>query len=201
VPNYGIDPNGILIGDTVRYNYFPFVYPVRFIGQIFIGFELYYNLPQDTFALSVFPRSPNMDSSFIYYKMPNLNDSIHTDSVYSWYKTSAISESGLKLDIIPWFCSSVPGTVLPSPYTPVKQHYLINTAIYPNPTRGNITVMDGDICVPIQLEIYDISGKPIISEQIIPGQIINIGDLSSGIYIFRITDTEKVQYAKVILVK
>jgi len=204
VPDSGVDPNGIfsdsMNGKPFTYNYIPLINPVRFIGNIFIGIEIYYNIPQDTLALAVYPRLSQADDSvFVYYINNNVND-----STYLWYKDSALlttySYPGLKLDIIPWFCN-LPAAGLPPVPTQVKAPELSIVSVYPNPSSGFITVSDANTYVAKNLDIYNISGNLVKSVMIISGQVININDLSNGVYILKISDADKVQYAKIILVK
>lgn len=64
--------------------------------------------------------------------------------------------------------------------------------LYPNPTAGNFSVELGDIYTSIDVEMTDVNGKLIQSQQYKEGQLLNITiDEPAGIYLLTITSGDK----------
>ena len=78
-----------------------------------------------------------------------------------------------------------------------KRPEVIN--VYPNPTRGNLRVagLNGNG----EIEILNLSGKVVKAMNVAGSETINISDLNSGIYIVRITTTDKTYVSKIVLTK
>ncbi|MBC7863276.1 MAG: T9SS type A sorting domain-containing protein [Bacteroidia bacterium] len=75
----------------------------------------------------------------------------------------------------------------------------ISFSLYPNPSNGNCSVeFNSSYEKQIMLEIYDITGKLIVSEKQTVAQglttlRINIGEYEEGIYMIRLTDLLSLQ--------
>jgi len=82
----------------------------------------------------------------------------------------------------------------------VKENGLLNVKIYPNPTRGQLTIDNGQWRIN-SVEVFDVYGKKLASHQPIPSSShhkIDISHLLPGIYFLKI-ETEKGIFVKKVL--
>ncbi|NPA36368.1 MAG: T9SS type A sorting domain-containing protein [Chlorobi bacterium] len=71
--------------------------------------------------------------------------------------------------------------------------------VYPNPSRGTLRI--AGLLGTGQVEIMNMSGEVIKQMEVASSEMINISDLNSGIYIFRVKTADKTYVSKVILTK
>lgn len=73
---------------------------------------------------------------------------------------------------------------------------------YPNPASESITISSESILRNSMVELFDLSGK-IVRSYVIQGSEsthqLDLGDISSGIYIIRLSDAESTGYRKIII--
>ena len=62
----------------------------------------------------------------------------------------------------------------------------ISIDIFPNPTASNLTIVAPDDFTNGEIQLYDASGKLVISTAINERNYLNLSDLNSGIYFFRL---------------
>lgn len=62
-------------------------------------------------------------------------------------------------------------------------------SLYPNPTQGKITILS-DFAENVQVMVFDASGKALLKQQILSGEIIDLSTYEAGIYLFKV-QTEK----------
>lgn len=62
--------------------------------------------------------------------------------------------------------------------------------VYPNPAKDKIEI-SYEKCQKVNIEIFELTGKLILSEIIQTNEEFNISNLNSGIYLIKITDEEK----------
>jgi len=77
-------------------------------------------------------------------------------------------------------------------YTEIQENKIPEVSVYPNPTTGDLRIMNYDLRIE-HIEIYDVFGRKVFSNHLITSSfnyIINISYLPKGIYIIRI-QTEK----------
>lgn len=93
-----------------------------------------------------------------------------------------------------------------SPANPSSVESKLNTCrltVFPNPANEFIALQaDGLVNSVLQIELYDLSGKKIISQQILPGSTINYLDvrtLYSGEYLLKISDGKTENTTKVVI--
>ncbi|PLW92111.1 MAG: hypothetical protein C0592_12360 [Marinilabiliales bacterium] len=72
-------------------------------------------------------------------------------------------------------------------------------AIYPNPTRNDITIELLSNTNNSTIEIFDFSGRMIISETLYTTSVYSLGEYGSGIYLIKISDNTHVENFKVIV--
>jgi hypothetical protein len=77
----------------------------------------------------------------------------------------------------------------------VEQNELLELSIFPNPASDKVNITSNN---PIdRIEVYDISGKQV--KAIKSTNIIEVSDLNSGIYLFKIWIDEQVQTKKIVV--
>lgn len=92
------------------------------------------------------------------------------------------------IDDLSWTCYSTMG---------IDEQTLNNLSIYPNPVKGNtITISSNET---FQYKIYNILGKLITQGQTLNSNI-NVGELSSGVYIIKLSNGKK-QFTKKLIKK
>jgi len=70
--------------------------------------------------------------------------------------------------------------------------------IFPNPSTSNFITITSSIHEDIDIEVYDIFGKHILSQKVIYN-ILDVSDLHSGIYLLKISQKEKTTTKKLIV--
>lgn len=168
VYNGGTTPGSVIAQKDVYYstlnpgywNLVEFTSPVTTTGNFFIGYEVYYNTPQDTFAtyMSTVPVSSNTGylhdgSSWTDY--PSINSQVVT---HLW------------LDAI--VC---PNTTL------VSEMEAPDAFVYPNPTHNQLNIFG--IHEDITAVIYDSQGRIAIHES--SDGTIDVSQLPTGLYIIK----------------
>ncbi len=99
-----------------------------------------------------------------------------------------------------FYATTSPCTCVPSPLgidNVDQDKYAIQ--FFPNPTSGNITVLWESRTQNPKMDIYDMTGKIVVSEKISRTSTeVNMEKFSPGIYLIRITDGKYSGTAKVI---
>jgi hypothetical protein len=74
---------------------------------------------------------------------------------------------------------------------------LTNLSVYPNPATSLLNINSNESLSGFNLHIYDVVGRLVIS-QVLEGNnnLINVGKLANGTYIYRITDAESIAVAQ-----
>jgi hypothetical protein len=75
-----------------------------------------------------------------------------------------------------------------------------NVSIYPNPNNGNFTI-ETQAITPQLVEMFDLTGKLILSQTINSTANINVSDLTNGIYNIKISDNNNVTNKRIIVSK
>ncbi|MFB9076591.1 endonuclease [Flavobacterium procerum] len=71
--------------------------------------------------------------------------------------------------------------------------------IYPNPSNGNFDVTTDNLDLSYSIEVFSFSGQKVFEKQNTTSPEVSIQNLSSGIYILKITTAQKTTYKKVII--
>lgn len=71
--------------------------------------------------------------------------------------------------------------------------------IYPNPSDGNFGIKSGTSDLPYSIEVFSFSGQKVFEKQNTTSPEVSIQNLSSGIYIIKVTKGEKIAFKKVII--
>jgi PKD repeat protein len=156
------------------YKSIQFTNPIPVNGKFFVGYQLYYNTPADTFVVYMAPDRGQNGLNTMYMKKSSgswmtlsqfFNDTLH-------YNTS------LAIRVI--------GCLVGVPEIDIQQH----TVIYPNPANNQLTVEFVDIQVnKAEFEVYDLLGKKLqVTAKSTFGNnqfTIDIHSLSQGMYILR----------------
>jgi hypothetical protein len=96
-----------------------------------------------------------------------------------------------------WYSSQFPGSIminaimgkpLGGKYTPIEENSGNNhsISIYPNPTQNQLFIHT-DYNISLSYNIFNPAGAQLISGQIQPNQLINVNQLSQGMYILQLT--------------
>ena len=64
-------------------------------------------------------------------------------------------------------------------------HAVEGVALYPNPASGQVTVA-GNVQPTDILSVYDLQGREVLHRQVGTGNAIALGDLSAGVYVYRL---------------
>lgn len=64
-------------------------------------------------------------------------------------------------------------------------HAAEGVALYPNPASGQVTVA-GNVQPTDILSVYDLQGREVLRRQVGTGNAIALGDLSAGVYVYRL---------------
>ncbi len=70
------------------------------------------------------------------------------------------------------------------PETPVS--------VFPNPASETVTFSWGEKYIRLNLELYDLTGKQVISRSIDNNETIGVDQLSRGIYLYKLTDNNDI---------
>lgn len=65
-----------------------------------------------------------------------------------------------------------------------------NFSFYPNPAGSTVTLMLDDRRMEYRLEVFDLTGKNLLSRQVRSHQPVDVSQLSEGIYLMRVSDME-----------
>lgn len=80
----------------------------------------------------------------------------------------------------------------------VRANSLIS--VYPNPNFGQVTFSLPGVLSTVQLKMFSLTGQEVLSDVLFGGDnLIDIGSLSPGIYLYQITFNEHVQTGKLML--
>jgi len=75
-----------------------------------------------------------------------------------------------------------------------------SVSVFPIPASEYITFSWDEKYKRLNLEIYDLTGKQVISRTMDNNETISVGDLSRGMYIYRLTDSnDNIQTGKISL--
>jgi hypothetical protein len=97
---------------------------------------------------------------------------------------------------------SRPVKLLVSALTGIERNTLSSIKIYPNPTNGFLNIESSEgFSNKATLEVMDCYGKAIYLKQLENTQnnVIDLSQLSKGIYLIRITDSDRYYYQKFVL--
>jgi hypothetical protein len=74
-----------------------------------------------------------------------------------------------------------------------------NFSVYPNPTKGSITIDFGNASVPGTVSVVDFTGRLVFEEKIAgkTKQVFNLANESKGIYLVRVRTADGVQVQKI----
>ena len=70
----------------------------------------------------------------------------------------------------------------------VKDVHEIPVSVFPNPASETITFSWSDEYSMLNLEIYDLTGKQIISRSVENNEAIRVDDLSRGLYLYKLSN-------------
>ncbi len=168
--------------------FIPFSKPFKRSGIVYIGFEISYDSPLDTFALYSSPkRFGGSNSQYIFVSN-------------QWVDRKTFSGFGLSMDIKPVFCDSLPVDAFP---LRLKSREAQQSAIscYPNPSEGNIKIQIPESSgMPVDLEIYNITGTNVLQKKINSGvEEYSCTLEQSGVYIVRLSCEKWVQTCKIMI--
>ncbi|MFH2095173.1 MAG: PKD domain-containing protein, partial [Bacteroidota bacterium] len=171
MPGTVLEYKDVPVGSFTPYLYHSVIFnnPVPVNGTFFVGFQLYYNALQDTFAVYMAPNRGIGGTNTLYakkttWKTPSqiLGDTLNTS---------------MGIDLVG--CLVHVDEIIPE----------LDIVIYPNPAGEYLTVEAEYLPEEIKLEIFDLFGREmkVSSERTGEGRIdMNVSGLSPGVYLIRI---------------
>ena len=72
-------------------------------------------------------------------------------------------------------------------YQTIGKNAIPGLHVYPNPVTGDYVYLRSGINDDMQIKIYDLSGKPVMSSQVSSGEKLNVKSLHQGIYLMDVT--------------
>jgi dienelactone hydrolase len=119
----------------------------------------------------------------------------HQFYIYSGYSHSAISQDSLMFARTQqWFaqygCSNPTSINNPTPTEAL--------AVFPNPTSQFIQFTAKK---SFEIELYDVTGKLLLSKMAMPNELIDVSQLTNGVYFIRIKVDRKMYHQKIIIHK
>jgi hypothetical protein len=139
----------------------------------------------------------------IYSEITNQNGLAAFRLAYGTHK-SAVSANGFitkDSDAIPDFIISTPNTsflIYMTPITSLNENDWNNISVYPNPAKNTIFIDNLDPDYINIIEIYDLSGQVVLNQTIQYNISINVSNLVSGMYIFKVSNPSGVSISKLI---
>ncbi len=148
--------------------------------SFYIGYEISYNNFADTFALYTTIPETGADENTAFYR-----------SAGQWLPlTDGAQAYSASLSIWPVVMNYYPPDILNPEEFPVHE-----VTLYPNPTYGNLQVLFKSApSDDVNLKVYDVSGRLVLEvtkQSPEPNFILNTGNLNQGIYLLKITHSEK----------
>ncbi|MGQ9847383.1 MAG: PKD domain-containing protein, partial [Bacteroidales bacterium] len=173
---------GTVLGykDEIINNFTPLLYksvhfnpPINVNGKFFVGYQLWYNSPVDTFVVYMAPnRGVNGLNTLYMAKTP-------TDwkTPTQFFNDTLVYNTSLAIQVI--------GCLVGMDELDVEQHMIL----YPNPTKEllNIEIVDYEVR-SASFEVYDLTGRllPVNAKNSSNNQFqIDVSSLKQGIYILR----------------
>jgi predicted extracellular nuclease len=80
----------------------------------------------------------------------------------------------------------------------VKNNQIAGLEVYPNPVRGSIVNITTAANADKNISVFDVLGKKVMQTEL-SGQTLNIGSLTSGVYIIKITEQGKTATRKLVV--
>jgi hypothetical protein len=169
-------------------NFIEFDSIVSLADSFFIGYELFYTSPMDTFST--------------YMAANRLNNPFNTAYVYDngWQSLNGVT-GGLinsSFAIMPVVFDSIPHDgPLVDPDSDI--------VLYPNPAYSYCWIEFGKmLAFPVQLSVYNLQGELVLEEEYGPYQRsirLETAGFSSGIYLIRVKRGEQMMTAKLVIIR
>ncbi len=83
--------------------------------------------------------------------------------------------------------------------TSTRNAFTLEAKIYPNPTSDFITIDWETNGKPAFFELFDLQGRQVLNQQVFGNSQIFIGDLSEGVYFFRLTEEGQAASGRVLI--
>ncbi|OFX31465.1 MAG: hypothetical protein A2X08_17025 [Bacteroidetes bacterium GWA2_32_17] len=199
VDNQGL-PGSVLGTKNVLINTFvPLIYksvmfdtPVQVNGQFFVGYQLYYNTPYDTFVVYMSPNRPNPIDNHLYLKK-------NASSV--WQTPTQFFQDTMQVNVS--LAISVIGCLVGINVEEINMDSQIS--VYPNPTSDKINIELKDF-VPssFNCNLYDLTGRKIKIETFNTNTNfyeIDVSKFNNGIYLLEINVNNQRTVKKVSIIK
>jgi hypothetical protein len=174
--------------NTEGFNYFEFDSSV-FVGQTFFaGYELEYDVPQDTFST---------------YMVSGRTNSVNTAFIYSGSQWHSLSQYTLgtvntSFSVFPVVIDSIPEQAV---YNNIKDDVLV----YPNPARNHTRIMFRQMSSsPLNIQLFNLHGQTVWEmqfgsyEHIVP---LDLSGIKEGIYIIRTERGKQIHNVKIVILK
>ncbi|MFH2144329.1 MAG: PKD domain-containing protein [Bacteroidota bacterium] len=142
LPGNTIDYKDVLISSFTPLTYHSVMFdnPIPMTGEFFVGFQLFYETPQDTFVTYMAPDRGLTGLNTLYVKKG------------TWKRPSQVLTDSLNTSLAIELIGCLVAVEELGDGNKVK--------IYPNPTNGNVTVeFDQTINRNINMKLYDLSGR------------------------------------------
>ncbi|MFH2096815.1 MAG: T9SS type A sorting domain-containing protein, partial [Bacteroidota bacterium] len=187
MPGNIIEYKDVQIGSFTPYLYHSVIFdnPAEIDGEFFVGFQVYYYTPQDTFAVYMAPNRGIGGENSLYVKKATwttpsviLNDTLNTS---------------LGIDLI--------GCLVEKEEITLED----NINIYPNPTSGIVNISFSDMETGnVKVMVYDIYGRVVLNGPVVEymqDYTLNLSEMDSGLYLISIEADGLILNRKITLVK
>lgn len=98
-------------------------------------------------------------------------------------------------------CVALRSFIISTEYLSVGSFGFENLSVFPNPTSGNVSIQSSQLLSETTLSIYDILGKMVLSEKILPQNgavVLDISSFENGVYFVKISSAGNTVVRKII---
>lgn len=191
-------PGNVLDTEIVKINTFvPLIYkainfdtPVPVNGQFFVGFQLYYNTPVDTFVVYMSPNRNDSANNHLYLKK---------NSGSAWMTPTQFFNDTMQVNVS--LAIEVMGCLVGVEEINIDSQI----SVYPNPTSDKINIQLIDF-VPnsFNCKLYDLTGRSLITEPLKTNSNyyeIDVSKFKNGIYLLEIDVNNQKTVKKISIIK
>jgi PKD repeat protein len=192
LPGNRLDYKDELISGFTPYLYHPihFTTPIPVNGEFFIGFELFYNTPADTFVVYMAPNRGATGTNDLYVRK----------TISSLWKTPTEFFNDTML-VNTTLAIQVMGCLISVPEIDMETQ----VSVYPNPTSDKIHIELLDVITNLfDCRMYDLTGRSITVEPLETNSNhyeIDLNSINNGIYILEINVNNQKISKKISVIK
>ena len=169
------------------YHSIEFDTPVEVNGIFYVGFQVFYDTPMDTFSVYM-----------VENRGPNQPNTLYVKQGYDWHTPSQLLQDTLNTSL----AIKVVGCLVNIEDELIDD----NLVVYPNPTNGNVNLSFGDdvFIKNIDVKVYDLLGKQLnigLNKNYSNNYEFNINNSPTGIYILNVRVNNSIITRKISVIK